>query len=76
MFLSSEQLQQLTGYQRLSAQRRWLTQHGWPHEIDGRGRPVVLSSIAADRLGAQGSDSEKEFRPRWEKMRGKASQAA
>ena len=39
--LSPSDLQILTGYQRSNAQLRWLETNGWPHVIDGLGRPVV-----------------------------------
>ena len=52
MFLTTDDLFILTGYQRPSAQRRWLEQNGWKFEIDGNGRPVVLRSHAEEHMGS------------------------
>jgi hypothetical protein len=42
MFLSPEEIEVLTGYRRWSAQRRWLSEHGYRHDVAGSGRPVLL----------------------------------
>jgi hypothetical protein len=50
MFLSPADLVTLTGLTRYSAQCRWLTEHGYRHERDVQGRPVVLRSEVERRL--------------------------
>lgn len=53
MFLTADEIVALTGYQRPSDQRRWLASHGWRHEADRLGRPVVLRSLAERMLGGE-----------------------
>lgn len=50
-FLSSEQVEALTGYERVSAQRRWLTKNGIPFMEGGKGRLKVLEQTVLARLG-------------------------
>ena len=42
MFLSREELRQLTGYKRPAEQRRWLSENGYAFEVRGDGRPALL----------------------------------
>jgi hypothetical protein len=51
MFLTAEEMRELTGYQRHADQRTWLTNHGWKFEENATGRPIVLRSFAEKRLG-------------------------
>jgi hypothetical protein len=44
MFLTQEQLCEMTGYRRYSGQRRWLQREGISFRIRADGRPVVLIS--------------------------------
>ena len=41
MFLSTDELQELTGYKKPALQRKWLTQNGYSFDVRGDGRPVV-----------------------------------
>ncbi len=41
MFVTTGQIETLTGYKLRSAQRRWLTEHGWKFEVDRYGKPQV-----------------------------------
>lgn len=50
MFLTPEQLQELTGYVQSRAQIRWLVKNGVPHYVRADGRPVVtVAAIEARR---------------------------
>jgi hypothetical protein len=51
MFLTAEEIRELTGYQRHADQRTWLTNHGWKFETNAAGRPIVLRSFAERKLG-------------------------
>ena len=53
MFLSDPDIEILTGLVRRSAQSRWLLQHGFPHEVNHLGFPIVLKSVVEERLGAK-----------------------
>ncbi len=41
IFLVPEEIQDLTGYQKPTYQKRWLTKHGYPFDVRRDGRPVV-----------------------------------
>lgn len=50
MFLSAEELEQLTGRKRWSAQIRWLRDHHWAFTVRADGRPVVARREAERQL--------------------------
>jgi hypothetical protein len=52
MFLSSDDVQTLTGYKQPARQIRWLAAHAWRFEVGGDGCPKVLRSYAEGRMGA------------------------
>ncbi len=55
MFLSANELQELTGYIRQSAQIRWLTHNGWHYAVDASGRPrVALAEFNRQLVGTDG----------------------
>lgn len=51
MFLTSEELRDLTGYVMPSAQMRWLDRNGWEYMVSGMNRPKVLRAFAEQRMG-------------------------
>lgn len=50
MFLSSDELEELTGYKRPSDQRRWFSHRGWAFEVRGDGTNCVLVEEARIRM--------------------------
>jgi hypothetical protein len=44
MFLSANELQELTGYKKPALQQRWLLQNGYQFDVRGDGRPVVMEA--------------------------------
>ncbi|HEV7607053.1 MAG TPA: DUF4224 domain-containing protein [Steroidobacteraceae bacterium] len=50
MFLNRDELKALTGYVRVSAQIRWLTEQGFRFTVNGLGRPVVAVAEVDRRL--------------------------
>ena len=44
IFLSVEELQELTGYQKPALQRRWLMQNGYQFDVRADAHPVVLEA--------------------------------
>ncbi len=50
MFLSTDELQELTGYKRPADQRRWLIDHGWGFEVRADGKNTVLIEEARNRM--------------------------
>lgn len=51
IFLTPEEIHDMTGYQRHADQRRWLTGRGWLFEVSCTGRPIVGRAYAEQRLG-------------------------
>lgn len=50
MFLSNDEMRDLTGYMRHADQRKWLTARGWLFEVAATGRPIVSKAHAESRL--------------------------
>ena len=62
MFLTRDELKQLTGYKRPSAIRRWLGQNGYEYEVARDGYPRVLSDAVTKKLGGESTRSS-EWQP-------------
>lgn len=50
MFLSRDELHELTDYKRPAEQIRWLTKRGYRFEVGASGRPKVLRATVETRL--------------------------
>lgn len=50
LFLTHEELKELTDLKIAKAQMRWLSKHAYPYEISASGKPKVLRSIIIERL--------------------------
>ena len=66
LFLTREELEELTGRKRASAQIRWLREHGYPVEESAAGRPVVLRAEVERRLSS--GEPVRRSSPRWDKV--------
>ncbi len=55
MFLTEEEVAELTGYKRARDQVRWLERERFGFVIDGSGRPKVLREVVLARLGSVSS---------------------
>lgn len=53
MFLTLQELEQLTGYQKPSAQARWLTRERLPFLKGGDGKLKVLRQVVEQCLGLE-----------------------
>jgi len=62
MWLTREELQELTDLRRPGAIKRWLASHNYPFEIAASGWPKVLRSLVESRQGA--TAQPKKDRPR------------
>jgi hypothetical protein len=51
MFISSNELAELTGYKVGFYQAQWLKDHGYPYELTISGKPRVLRAFVEKRLG-------------------------
>lgn len=70
MFLTPEQIAELTGRIRASQQLAWLRDHGWRHETNAAGRPIVMVAEAERHLlgGAAPVKSKPAPEPRFDLM--------
>jgi Domain of unknown function (DUF4224) len=50
LFLSQDELKELTDLKIPKAQMRWLSKHSYPFEISATGKPKVLRTLIFDRL--------------------------
>ena len=56
MFLTSEQLHELTGYRKPALQRHWLLQNGYRFDVRSDGRPALLEAqVRARQLKGLGA---------------------
>ncbi len=62
MFLSRDELIELTDLKQPSAQIRWLTEHGYRFDVGASGRPKVLRSTVEARLGNSGAAGKSKER--------------
>jgi len=51
LVISTADIEELTGYVRPAEQIKWLQRHGWVHEVNRRGHPVVAQSYFDLKLG-------------------------
>lgn len=51
LFLSKDEVAELTGYKLPAHQGRWLKEHGWVFERNATNRPIVGRDYARSRLG-------------------------
>ena len=68
MFLNPQELADLTGLKRPTAQYLWLRDNGWPVELDARKRPRLLRAAVEARMGAV--PTHKQAGPNWDAIRG------
>ena len=50
LFLTSDELRELTDLKIPKAQMRWLDKHHYPYEVSASGKPKVLRSFLTERL--------------------------
>ena len=70
IFLSDLEVQQLTGRHRPTAQCHWLQKHGWKHDINAIGRPVVAIAEAERKLVGKPFNQPSGKEPNWEVLNG------
>lgn len=56
MFLSEQELSELTDLDRKSAQIEWLTNRGYKFDVSATGHPKVLRKYVERRLGLRDDD--------------------
>ncbi len=50
-FLTTDELEQMTGYKIPRCQRRWLNDNGIDHKVNKFGRPVVIRAVLMQTMG-------------------------
>ena len=60
MFLTKEDLNELTDFKTAHAQCRWLTEHGYPFDKSASGKPKVLKTYIEQRLNTQAITNQYE----------------
>jgi hypothetical protein len=58
LFLSTDELKELTDLKIAKAQMRWLEKHAYPFEVSAAGKPKVLRSLVLERLRSFTTHSE------------------
>lgn len=62
-FVSRDELVELTGYRRPSAQAQWLAAKGFTFMVNAAGRPILHRAHVAAKLGGVHTDTEKPWEP-------------
>lgn len=50
VFCTADEIRTITGRQRVSAQRRWLDQHGWTYAVSASGNIIIAATQREARL--------------------------
>lgn len=66
MFLLAEEIVELTGHKRRDCQIRWLSNNGYPFEVSGAGRPLVLRAYLEQRLMGGKTAARRRVKPKLE----------
>ena len=69
IFLTSDELEALTGFKTPARQVEWLRRKGWRFEINGNRRPIVARKYTEKRLGC-GAPEESAYRPNFAALQG------
>lgn len=62
LFLTSEEIETLTGFKTPVKQTNWLYEKGWRFEINGNRKPIVARKYAEKMLGC-GVPDDNAYRP-------------
>lgn len=63
LFISDDEIRELTGYRRNADQRRWLTAHGWRFEVSAIGKPIVSRQHAESMLSGKKDETARSWQP-------------
>ncbi len=69
MYLTSQEVQRLTGYVRPSAQIRWLRKNGWRFTVNGLKEPIVAVA-ESERILVSGQGMSKHHEPNFGALNG------
>ncbi len=63
MFLTDDELGELTGYKRHADQRGWLSRNAIPYWVSARGKPKVLRSALEPQAVRQPGEPDWQYLP-------------
>jgi len=66
MFLTPDEVQELTGYKYPSKQIQWLQREGFAFRVAADGKPRLLREAVIKALGGKCSVKEKRTEPNWD----------
>lgn len=69
LFLTSDELKELTDLKISKAQIRWLSKHNYPYEIGASGKPKVLRSFLMEKLNATFQSNTNKQEPNFDAIR-------
>lgn len=69
LFLTSDELKELTDLKIPKAQIRWLDKHSYPYEIGASGKPKVLRSFVMEKLNATFKSNTNNQEPNFDAIR-------
>ncbi|EJI9011357.1 DUF4224 domain-containing protein [Escherichia albertii] len=61
LFLTQDELLILTGYKYPKLQRKWLTDNGYPFDVNRMGKPNVNRGLFTDRVRTNKKNEEPDF---------------
>ena len=70
MFLTRDELIELTGYKNRPGQIRWLAERGYKFELGRDRRPRVLKAVIIQALGGNSCErpQKRHVEPKWDKI--------
>lgn len=69
LFLTADELKELTDLKIPKAQIRWLDKHNYPYEIGASGKPKVLRTFVLEKLKTTFPPNTKSNEPNFEAIR-------
>lgn len=69
MFLSSDELRELTGYVMAAKQAAWLRDHRWRHHVNARGEVCVAKAYFERRMVGEVTSAEPSAEPDFSAVR-------
>jgi len=69
LFLTTDELKELTDLKIPKAQMRWLDKHNYPYEISATGKPKVLRSFVMEKLKTAFQTKTKNTEPNFDAIK-------
>lgn len=69
LFLTADELRELTDLKIPKAQIKWLDKHNYPYEISASGKPKVLRSFVLDKLKSSFQTKTYSYEPNFDAIK-------